>query len=78
MPTDDNQIFYETTSRFDANRIRAAAVYCSDGRFGDPFDELMQNALKLPRYDRLAVPGARPAWPAISRPIGKKKVLPSS
>ncbi len=57
MSTDENQIFYESASRFDANRIRAAAVYCSDGRFGDPFDELMQNALKLPRYDRLAVPG---------------------
>ncbi|MDA1013552.1 MAG: hypothetical protein O3A00_03750, partial [Planctomycetota bacterium] len=36
---------------------RAAAVYCSDGRLGDQFDDLMHNALKLPRYDRLAVPG---------------------
>ncbi len=49
--------FFESSVRFDANRIRAAAVYCSDGRFGDQFDELMQTALKLPRYDRLAVPG---------------------
>jgi hypothetical protein len=43
--------------RFNSSRIRAAAVYCSDGRFGDQCDELMQTALGLPRYDRLAVPG---------------------
>ena len=43
--------------RFDENRIRAAAVYCSDGRFGEHFDDFLHNALALPRYDRLAVPG---------------------
>jgi len=42
---------------FDFNRIRAAAVYCSDGRYGEHFDDLLQNVLQLPRYDRLAVPG---------------------
>jgi hypothetical protein len=42
---------------FDAHRIRAAAVYCSDGRYGEHFDELLQRALALPRYDRLAIPG---------------------
>jgi hypothetical protein len=52
-----NQGFFESSVRFDFNRIRAAAVYCSDGRFGDQFDELMHTALDLPRYDRLAVPG---------------------
>jgi hypothetical protein len=51
------QPFFESSIPFDAERIRAAAVYCSDGRFGDQFDELMQRALGLPRYDRLAVPG---------------------
>jgi hypothetical protein len=50
-------MFYESSLAFDTNRIRAAAVYCSDGRLGDQFDELMHTALKLPRYDRLAVPG---------------------
>ena len=47
------------TSRisFDVGRIRAAAVYCSDGRFGEQFDDLMKNSLQRPRYDRLAVPG---------------------
>lgn len=49
--------FFSSSAPFDDNRIRAAAVYCSDGRFGDQFDELMHQALHLPRYDRLAVPG---------------------
>jgi hypothetical protein len=48
---------YASPQRFDENRIRAAAVYCSDGRFGESFDDFLHNALKLPRYDRLAVPG---------------------
>lgn len=48
---------YHSPEPFDAGRIRAAAVYCSDGRFGEQFDDLMKTALQLPRYDRLAVPG---------------------
>ncbi len=48
---------YESSMRYDSNRIRAAAVYCSDGRFGEQFDDLLQNFLTLPRYDRLAIPG---------------------
>ena len=51
------QLVFESSVRFNSNRIRAAAVYCSDGRYGDQCDELMQTALELPRYDRLAVPG---------------------
>ena len=35
----------------------AAAIYCSDGRFGEQFDDFLHNGLKLPRCDRLAVPG---------------------
>ena len=42
---------------FDAARIRAAAIYCSDGRFGEQMDEFLHEGLKLPRYDRLALPG---------------------
>jgi hypothetical protein len=57
MHNEAKQVFFESSVRFDSNRIRAAAVYCSDGRFGDQFDELMHQALELPRYDRLAVPG---------------------
>ena len=57
MHAEMNPSFYESSVRFDDNRIRAAAVYCSDGRFGEQFDDLLRNALQLPRYDRLAVPG---------------------
>ena len=51
------QPVFESSVRLNSSRIRAAAVYCSDGRYGDQIDELMQTALELPRYDRLAVPG---------------------
>ena len=57
MDAQKNRVFYESSVPFEPSRIRAAAVYCSDGRFGEPFDELLHNALRLPRYDRLAVPG---------------------
>jgi hypothetical protein len=42
---------------FEEARIRAASLYCSDGRYGEQFDDFLHNALSLPRYDRLAVPG---------------------
>jgi len=37
--------------------MHAAAVYCSDGRIGEHFDDFLQNGLGLPRYDRVALPG---------------------
>lgn len=48
---------YESPFPFNAERMNAAAVYCSDGRYGEQFDDLLHNALGLPRYDRVAVPG---------------------
>jgi hypothetical protein len=45
-------------------RIRAVAIYCSDGRWGEAFDEFCHHHLKLPRYDRFAAPGG-PAWLAM-------------
>jgi len=57
MSIDETRVLFQSTIPFNADRIRAAAVYCSDGRFGDQCDELMHVALGLPRYDRLAVPG---------------------
>lgn len=47
------------TASMDYNpaRIRAAAIYCSDGRVGEQFDDFLQNGLNLPRYDRVALPG---------------------
>jgi hypothetical protein len=57
MNTGDGGAVYASPVRFDENRIRAAAIYCSDGRFGEQCDDFLHNALRLPRYDRLAAPG---------------------
>jgi len=48
---------YTSDTPFDAERIGAAAVYCSDGRYGDQMDEFLHDAMGLPRYDRVAAPG---------------------
>jgi hypothetical protein len=48
---------YVSGIAFDENRVGAAAVYCSDGRFGEQMDEFLHQGLWLPRYDRVAVPG---------------------
>ncbi len=42
---------------FECERIGAAAVYCSDGRYGDQIDQFLHAGLGFPRYDRVAVPG---------------------
>lgn len=36
-------------------------MYCSDGRYGEQFDDFLHNSLKLPRYDRVAIPGGAAA-----------------
>ena len=48
---------YESRVRYDHHRIHAAALYCSDGRVGEHFDDFLQNGLNLPRYDRVSLPG---------------------
>lgn len=48
---------YNSPLPYEEARIRAAAVYCSDGRVGEHFDDFLQNGLGLPRYDRVALPG---------------------
>ena len=48
---------YESKLAYDRTRIKAASVYCSDGRVGEHFDEFLQQGLSLPRYDRVALPG---------------------
>lgn len=50
-------VVYSSDAPYLAERIGAAAVYCSDGRLGAAFDDFLQSGLLLPRYDRLAVPG---------------------
>jgi len=57
MTTNPQDRPIQSSIPFDASRIGAAAVYCSDGRFGEQVDELLFTILKLPRCDRLAVPG---------------------
>lgn len=42
---------------FHPERIHAVAMYCSDGRYGEQFDEFLHESLGLPRYDRMATPG---------------------
>jgi len=48
---------YESRIRYEQDRIHAAALYCSDGRVGEQFDDFLQNGLFLPRYDRVCLPG---------------------
>jgi hypothetical protein len=48
---------FDSKSPYEPERIHAAAIYCSDGRLGEHFDDFIVNGLKLPRYDRLALPG---------------------
>lgn len=50
-----------STWPWDEERIHALALYCSDGRWGLAFDEFCQKHLRIPRYDRWAVPGG-PGW----------------
>ena len=48
---------FESDIAFEPHRIHAAAVYCSDGRFGDQCDQFLHHHLGLPNYDRIALPG---------------------
>lgn len=50
-------MIYRSTFNYEKSRIHAAAIYCSDGRVGEHFDEFLHVGLKLPRYDRVALPG---------------------
>jgi hypothetical protein len=55
---------FQTQQTWNAARIHAMAIYCSDGRWGEAFDEFCHQGLGLPRYDRFAVPGG-PVWLAM-------------
>jgi hypothetical protein len=46
---------------FTPERVGACAIYCSDGRYNEQFDEFLHRQLQLPRYDRLCVPGGAAA-----------------
>jgi Putative carbonic anhydrase len=48
---------YSSPIPYNSSRMHAAALYCSDGRVGEHCDDFLQHGLKLPRYDRLCIPG---------------------
>ncbi len=48
---------YVSPTPYRAERIYAAAMYCSDGRIGDQVDEFLHHGAGFPRYDRLVCPG---------------------
>lgn len=48
---------FTSTEMWDSERIGAVVFYCSDGRWGEAFDEFCHRRLLIPRYDRWAVPG---------------------
>jgi hypothetical protein len=56
-PAAESRRAFISSVAFDPARIRAASIYCSDGRVGEQIDEFLHQGLGLPRYDRLAVPG---------------------
>lgn len=56
-PGAETSMRYESRVRYEQARIHAAALYCSDGRVGEHFDDFLQNGLSLPRYDRVSLPG---------------------
>jgi hypothetical protein len=60
-PADLPEPIFTASDLWNPERIHAMAIYCSDGRFGEAFDEFCHQKLKIPRYDRFAVPGG-PAW----------------
>src|SRR3954451_18790375 len=57
MITEALAIPYTSSIPFIHERVGAAAVYCSDGRYGEQMDDFLHNCLGLPHYDRVAVPG---------------------
>jgi hypothetical protein len=48
---------FTSTERWQPERVGALVLYCSDGRWGEAFDEFCHRCLLIPRYDRWAVPG---------------------
>ncbi len=50
-------LVFTSREHWNPDRIGAIALYCSDGRWGDAFDEFCHQHLHIPRYDRWAVPG---------------------
>jgi hypothetical protein len=69
LPPDLPLCVFTSMERWHGERIGALALYCSDGRWGEAFDEFCHRHLQIPRYDRWAVPGG-PAWLAATDSAG--------
>jgi hypothetical protein len=48
---------HESPLDFEEARADAIAIHCSDGRFSQHLERFLSETLKIPRCDRLAVPG---------------------
>ncbi len=48
---------FTSSEVYNPERIGALAIYCSDGRWGEAFDEFCHKRLLIPRYDRWVLPG---------------------
>jgi hypothetical protein len=48
---------FTSAALWNPQRVGALVLYCSDGRWGEAFDEFCHHRLLIPRYDRWAVPG---------------------
>ena len=66
---------FEASEQWNDRRIRALAMYCSDGRWGDAFDEICHTRLHIPRYDRFAIPGGPAALAEDSQPAWEQLAL---
>src|SRR5207245_7055598 len=64
-------VVFTSAERWHPERIGAVAIYCSDGRWGEAFDEFCHKHLQIPRYDRLALAGG----PACFAPRDEKAEL---
>ena len=73
--TNSSPAVYTSHHPFDENRVGAAAVYCSDGRFGEQMDEFLHEGLGLPRYDRVAIPGGAGCLAGHSRAAFERAAL---
>src|SRR6266480_221267 len=66
---------FASRTPFDENRVGAAAVYCSDGRYGEQMDEFLHEGLGVPHYDRVAVPGGAACLAGHSNCVYEKESL---
>ena len=48
---------YRSSVMYQDGGVRAAAVYCSDGRFGAQCEDFLRNGLEIDRFDLVVLPG---------------------